>query len=116
MSQLTNTLLLKLGRDPLLCSRYPELCQRQNELTTGSATVHKAGRPVLDPLPQHLVRRPSRPRSMPSSPRSLRRACITGPNGMQYLIASPPRDLQVPFCRGFEPRHRRPGLTEGLRA
>ncbi|GFO00795.1 hypothetical protein PoB_002730000 [Plakobranchus ocellatus] len=24
--------------------------------------------------------------------------------------------LQGPFCRGFEPRHRRPGLTEGLKA
>ncbi|GFO48745.1 hypothetical protein PoB_007525000 [Plakobranchus ocellatus] len=23
---------------------------------------------------------------------------------------------QGPFCRGFEPRHRRPGLTEGLKA
>ncbi|GFN85753.1 hypothetical protein PoB_001225900 [Plakobranchus ocellatus] len=30
-------------------------------------------------------------------------------------IANPPRDLQGPFCRGFEPRHRRPGLTEGLK-
>ncbi|GFO15458.1 hypothetical protein PoB_004196300 [Plakobranchus ocellatus] len=24
--------------------------------------------------------------------------------------------LQGPFCRGFEPRYRRPGLTEGLKA
>ncbi|GFO15892.1 hypothetical protein PoB_004239700 [Plakobranchus ocellatus] len=33
----------------------------------------------------------------------------------QWLV-SPPRDLQGPFCRGFEPRHRHPGLTEGLKA
>ncbi|GFN86292.1 hypothetical protein PoB_001279800 [Plakobranchus ocellatus] len=30
-------------------------------------------------------------------------------------IANPPYDLQGPFCRGFEPRHRRPGLA-GQRA
>ncbi|GFO32415.1 hypothetical protein PoB_005892000 [Plakobranchus ocellatus] len=32
------------------------------------------------------------------------------------VATNPPRDLQGPFCRGFEPRHRRPGLTEGLKA
>ncbi|GFN94851.1 hypothetical protein PoB_002135700 [Plakobranchus ocellatus] len=31
-------------------------------------------------------------------------------------LASPPRDLQGPFCRGFEPRHQRLGLTEGPKA
>ncbi|GFN95799.1 hypothetical protein PoB_002230500 [Plakobranchus ocellatus] len=34
-------------------------------------------------------------------------------------LASPPSDLQGPFCRGFEPHHRRPSLTgvpESLRS
>ncbi|GFN86752.1 hypothetical protein PoB_001325800, partial [Plakobranchus ocellatus] len=52
--------------------------------------------------------------------RSLR--CLRKPsypfNGapVAQWLASPPRDLQGPFCRGFEPRHWRPGLTEGLKA
>ncbi|GFO35805.1 hypothetical protein PoB_006231000 [Plakobranchus ocellatus] len=37
---------------------------------------------------------------------------MIGESVAQWL-ASSPRDLQGPFCRGFEPRHRRPGLTEG---
>ncbi|GFO44144.1 orphan G-protein coupled receptor 30 [Plakobranchus ocellatus] len=28
----------------------------------------------------------------------------------------PPRDLQGPLYRGFQPRHRSPGLKEGLKA
>ncbi|GFN75027.1 hypothetical protein PoB_000153300 [Plakobranchus ocellatus] len=31
-------------------------------------------------------------------------------------LASPPRDPQGPSCRGFEPRHQRPDVTEGLKA
>ncbi|GFO38937.1 hypothetical protein PoB_006544200 [Plakobranchus ocellatus] len=38
-----------------------------------------------------------------------------GASVAQWLV-SPPRDLQGPFCRGFEPRYRRPSLTEGLKA
>ncbi|GFO44980.1 hypothetical protein PoB_007148500 [Plakobranchus ocellatus] len=30
-------------------------------------------------------------------------------------IVNPIRDLQGPFCRGFEPRHWHPGQTEGLK-
>ncbi|GFN89509.1 hypothetical protein PoB_001601500 [Plakobranchus ocellatus] len=33
----------------------------------------------------------------------------------KIFLASPPLDLQGPFCRGFEPRHPRPGPTEGLK-
>ncbi|GFO27113.1 hypothetical protein PoB_005361800 [Plakobranchus ocellatus] len=32
---------------------------------------------------------------------------------VEQWLAIPPCDLQGPFCRGFEPRHRRPDLTEG---
>ncbi|GFN99142.1 hypothetical protein PoB_002564800 [Plakobranchus ocellatus] len=34
---------------------------------------------------------------------------------VQWLV-SPPRDLQGPFCSGFEYHHRCPGLTEDLKA
>ncbi|GFO18083.1 hypothetical protein PoB_004458800 [Plakobranchus ocellatus] len=30
------------------------------------------------------------------------------------MLASPPRGLQGPFCRGFEPRYRRPGSPLSL--
>ncbi|GFO06813.1 hypothetical protein PoB_003331800 [Plakobranchus ocellatus] len=32
------------------------------------------------------------------------------------LLASPPYDLEGPFCRGFLSRHWRPGQAEGLKA
>ncbi|GFO15338.1 hypothetical protein PoB_004184300 [Plakobranchus ocellatus] len=38
---------------------------------------------------------------------------LRGASVAQWL-ASPPGDLQRPFCSGFEPR--RPGLMEGLKA
>ncbi|GFO15430.1 hypothetical protein PoB_004193500 [Plakobranchus ocellatus] len=34
----------------------------------------------------------------------------------QVRAPLPAPDLQGPFCRRFEPRYRRPGLTEGLKA
>ncbi|GFO37744.1 hypothetical protein PoB_006424900 [Plakobranchus ocellatus] len=40
---------------------------------------------------------------------------IEGAPVAQWL-ASPPSDLQEPFCRGLEPHHGRPGLMEGLKA
>ncbi|GFN76912.1 hypothetical protein PoB_000341800 [Plakobranchus ocellatus] len=39
---------------------------------------------------------------------------LNGASVAQWLVI-PPLDLQGAFCRGLEPRHRRPVLTEGLK-
>ncbi|GFR63045.1 hypothetical protein ElyMa_001886300 [Elysia marginata] len=81
-------LVFKQGSDPssALPARMTNELGSVSSSSTSSLTTIKSPRPHFDPL--HLVRKPSRPRSMPCSPHNSRRTCsISGPDGVQYLIS-----------------------------
>ena len=60
--------------------------QTSSSPTSSPANVKATGKPLFDPL--HLVKAPTRPRSMPCSPHCSRRACsINGPDGVLYVIS-----------------------------